>query len=57
MKKLHLWEGLIFVTVDGTLINILYTIKINFGKVLTTIIKDKEELPSQENIGKVTSTD
>lgn len=54
MKKLHLWEGLIFVTVGGILINIPFTIKINFGKVLTTTIKGKEALLSQENIGRVT---
>ena len=57
MRKLGLWVDLIFVTVDGTLISILFTIKINFGRALITIMKGREVSHNQEFIGKVTLTE
>ena len=52
MRKLDLWEDLIFVMEGGTLMNIRFMIKTHFGKVLTTIIKDNEALLNQGNIGR-----
>lgn len=52
MRKLDLWEDLIFVMEGGTLMNIQFMIKTHFGKVLTIIIKDNEALLNQGNIGR-----
>lgn len=56
MRKLDLWEDLIFAMGDGTLKITQFMIRKNFGKALITIMRDNEVLLSQENIGKAILT-
>jgi len=53
MKKLLLWVALIFVMVDGIIINIQFMIKTIYGMGQITITKDNEVLPNRENFGRV----